>query len=90
MERWAENLANATIDIAKIVVASRPGPVPGSYREALLELGPMAALSEEDCGRLEGPARPRNLLAHEYPNLLYERIRFLIDELPAVCERLLT
>jgi len=89
MERWAENVANATIDVAKIVLGSRPMPVPGSYREALRDLGRMAALSEADCSRLEGLARLRNLLAHEYLDLLYERIRFLIDELPPVCERLL-
>lgn len=89
MERWAENVANATIDIAKIVLGSRPSPLPGSYREALHELGRMAALSEEDYGRLEGLVRLRNLLAHEYLDLLYGRIRFLIDELPPVFERLM-
>ena len=34
-------------------------------------------------------ARVRNLLADEYLNLLYDRIRFLIDEMPPVYDRLL-
>jgi len=88
MERWAENIANATIDLAKIVLAAERSPVPQSYREALTLFGRNAGLSEEDATRLEGVGRLRSLLAHEYLDLLYERIRFLVEELPAVYERL--
>lgn len=89
MERWAENVANATIDIAKIALASTRSAVPQSYREALGDLGRIGGLSAADIATLEGMARLRNLLAHEYLDLLYERIRFLVDEMPGVYDRLL-
>ncbi len=89
IERWAENVVNATIDIAKIVLASQAAPVPQTYAAALGALAVKADLSPEEAQTLSGFARLRNLLAHEYLELLYERIRVLIDAGPALFQRLL-
>jgi hypothetical protein len=35
MERWVENLVNASIDIGKIVVAAEMLPLPHTYRETM-------------------------------------------------------
>lgn len=63
--------------------------MPRSYGEALRDFGQKAGLPSEDVERLQGMARLHNLLAHEYLDLLYERIRLLIDEMPPVYDRLL-
>lgn len=81
-ERWAENILNALIDIAKIVLASERQPMPRTYRDALLAFGLLGGLSQEDARRLADSARLRNLLAHEYLGILHERITDFIASLP--------
>ena len=65
IERWVENLVNASIDVAKIVLASQGLPMPQTYRETVSEL---VAFS-----------RVRNLPAHEYPDVRYSEIRRVAD-----------
>ena len=66
MERIAENVANAVIDIAKILVAAAGGGVPGTYRE-VLEATAGADLCTADTAReLVRLAQLRNTLAHRY------------------------
>jgi len=89
IERWAENVVNALVDIAKIVLASHGEPVPQSYADALRELGSKAGMPPLEARELSELARLRNLLAHEYLELLYERIRFLIDAGPKLLARVL-
>lgn len=83
IERWVENIANATIDIAKIILASEKKQMPKSYKDALFDFGFFFALREKEARKFSEVANLRNLLAHEYLNLLYEKIRdFLINISP--------
>jgi len=79
IERWVENLVNASIDVAKIVLASQGLPMPPNYRESLASL---AAISQFKgvAVKLARFARLRNLLAHEYLDLRYPEIRTFLDE----------
>ena len=89
LERWTENIINATIDISKIILASEKKQMPKSYKEALFDFGLFFGLNEEDTKKFSSIADLRNILAHEYLDILYERIRdFLINILP-IYERLL-
>jgi len=82
IERWVENLLNATIDIAKLVLASHKALMPRTYEQTLREFGVTAGLSEEISHELAGFARLRNILAHEYLDILYSRIRKFLEKAP--------
>jgi predicted nucleotidyltransferase/uncharacterized protein YutE (UPF0331/DUF86 family) len=86
VERWVENLVNASIDAAKIVLASERRPVPHTYAEALEMLatvkdfwpdGPDAG--RETARRLAQNTRVRNMLAHEYLDLRFTKVDQVVD-----------
>jgi uncharacterized protein len=79
MERWVENLVNASIDTAKIIVASERLPMPHTYRGTMETLGalpPFAQLAD----RLAANTTARNALAHEYLDIRYPEVRRVADE----------
>jgi uncharacterized protein YutE (UPF0331/DUF86 family) len=78
VERWVENLVNASIDVAKIVLASQGLPMPQTYREALSELVAVPVF-KEIAAELAAFSRVRNLLADEYPDVRYSEIRRVAD-----------
>lgn len=82
IERWTENIINALIDCAKIILASEKKAMPKTYEAALGEFAVLAGLNEEQSLHLSTFARLRNLLAHEYLDILYEKIRKFIEEFP--------
>ena len=79
VERWVENLVNASVDIAKIVLASSGLPMPQTYRETLVSLAAVSQF-ESVAAALAQFTRLRNLLAHEYLDLRYPEIRKVVDE----------
>lgn len=89
VERWAENIINASIDIAKIVLASEKKMMPKTYEEALRNFGILAGLTEEDAKKLSRFANIRNILAHEYLEVLYGRIQHFIKESPPLYQKVL-
>ena len=76
LERWVENLVSASIDIAKILLASEKHPLPQTYRETLFRLKTLPGFQEEWVEKLSEYARLRNILAHEYIDIRY---RYLAD-----------
>lgn len=84
IERWAENIMNATINIAKIVLASEKKEMPKTYEEALLSFGLLIGLKEKEAEKLSIFARLRNILAHEYLNIVYDRIKNFVMESPPI------
>lgn len=84
IERWVENIINATIDIAKIVLASEKKRMPKTYGGALLDFGILAGLSKSASEKFACFANLRNILAHEYLDILYSRIQAFINEAPEI------
>jgi len=82
IERWTENIMNAIIDIAKIALASEKRDMPKTYEAALRDFALLAGLDEEKAQKFSQFAKLRNILAHEYLDILYGRIRNFIDEFP--------
>jgi uncharacterized protein YutE (UPF0331/DUF86 family) len=78
VERWAENLVSASIDVAKIVLASQRMPMPQTYRETLASLGAVSAFADFS-DELASFAAVRNLLAHEYLNLRFPELQRIVD-----------
>jgi uncharacterized protein YutE (UPF0331/DUF86 family) len=84
VERWVENIINALIDIGKIILASEKMKIPKTYAETLYYLGKFAKLKENKAIKLSEFARLRNILAHEYLEVLYENIKHFIEEFPKI------
>jgi uncharacterized protein YutE (UPF0331/DUF86 family)/predicted nucleotidyltransferase len=80
VERWIENIINATIDIAKIILASEKKEIPKTYQGTLELFGILIGLEEKSVKELSEFANLRNILAHEYLDILFKRIRNFIDE----------
>ena len=88
IERWAENIINATIDIAKIILASEKKEMPKTYEQALLKFGFFIRLEEKEAEELSTFARLRNILAHEYLEVTYGSIKKFIDVSPAIYRKI--
>ena len=91
MERWVENLVNASIDFAKILAASEQLPAPHTYRETveMLVSVPGLGLDSTVLRRLAENTRVRILLAHEYLDIRYARVAEVIRDAARVYGALL-
>ncbi len=88
IERWAENIINATIDISKIILALEKKRMPRTYQEALYNFGILAGLTDEEAKEVSRYANLRNILAHEYLDILYGRIQRFIKESPPLYKKI--
>ena len=81
VERWVENIVNASIDLAKIVSASEQKKIPQTYREILQNMELLEVFDSEVAQKLSGFSKLRNVLAHEYIDIRYEQIDTFIQEM---------
>jgi uncharacterized protein YutE (UPF0331/DUF86 family)/predicted nucleotidyltransferase len=88
IERWVEQIINALIDISKIVLASEQKMMPKSYQYALRDFGFLVGLNEEETEKFSNFADLRNILAHEYLDILYKRIQNLLQEFPPLYQKI--
>lgn len=89
VERWTENIVNAAIDIAKVLLASQKARMPQTYRETLEALSLMPGFKPETAERLGRFAKLRNILAHEYVDIRFKRIREFTNDAEPLCHELL-
>jgi len=89
VERWIENIVNASIDIAKVLLASVQTRLPQTYREIFLNLGTLQDFDAETAENLSRFSRLRNILAHEYLDTRWARISAFIQEAVPYYHRLL-
>lgn len=88
-ERWMETIINASIDIAKIVLASEKKEAPKTYSEALFYFGFLIGLEEKEAEKFSKFAGLRNILAHEYLDILYAKIQAFLKDAPGFYERIM-
>ncbi len=89
IERIAENIANAIIDLGKIALSGEKVDVPGTYREVFTRLSEAGLLSEKLAEKLGELFRTRNILAHQYLDLKWERLKAFINEAPSAVDELI-
>lgn len=82
VERLVEHVANATIDICKIILAGKEIEMPNSYKDIILSLGFTHVIDQDLANKLADYASLRNFLAHEYLDLKWDKIRNFIKEAP--------
>ncbi|MGI9862113.1 DUF86 domain-containing protein [Moorella naiadis] len=74
-ERIIENIVNAALDIAKILIAGENLEVPETYRQAFLQLGEAGIIDQELALSLAEKARTRNVLAHQYLDIKWALLK---------------
>lgn len=82
IERIAENITNAVIDIGKIVLAGEKVDIPQTYREVFTRLNELGMLPENLAEKMGELSRTRNILAHQYLDLKWEKVKSFIEEAP--------
>ncbi len=87
VERWIENLVNASIDAAKILLVGHDIRVPHTYRETLEALGRLPGFETDISERLGEFARLRNVLAHEYLDVKFDQIAAFLGSAEPIFER---
>jgi len=80
LERWAENMVNASIDIAKTLLASEKRAIPQTYKTILEGLMVLEGFTEETAKQLAQFSKMRNLLAHEYLDLRFSLLQKFVKE----------
>lgn len=80
IERWLENITNACIDIAKIMLGSQKKLVPPTYRETMRRAVSMLKLPVDFEDKFDSWVRLRNVLAHEYLDVKWMRISQFAEE----------
>lgn len=89
IERWIETLTIAAIDAAKIVLASRKRKMPNSCGEAMQSFALLADFTEPEAEKFGEFAKLRNILAHEYLDIRFTRIKKFIQEAEPLYGKLL-
>jgi len=84
IERLVENVANAAIDIAKIVIAGEDVEMPNSYRDIILKLADIKVLDAGLAAEIAENAGLRNILAHQYLDIRWDRIKKFIQKAPQI------
>ena len=80
IERWAENIVNSSIDIAKIILASEKINIPETYRETLRSLSKIKNFDADTAENLSKYAKMRNILAHEYLDIRFKQLKNFTNE----------
>ncbi|MBI5208026.1 MAG: DUF86 domain-containing protein [Candidatus Firestonebacteria bacterium] len=80
VERWVENIANSSIDIAKILLASEKRRIYQTYKDAMQGLSTLENFDSNTASQLAEFAKLRNILAHEYLDIRFARIQKFIQK----------
>ena len=84
IERWVENLINATLDISKMVLTIIGDEIPETSREVLFKVGSRIYAKEEEAETFSELAKIRNTLAHRYLDLRWNDIKRFLEIAPTL------
>ena len=90
VERWIENMINASLDIAKIILAAEKKLIPKTYQATLKDLGTTKYFDIDFTGKFSQFARLRNILAHEYLDIRWKDISDFLKRGRFYLEKFLT
>lgn len=74
VERCIENIANSSLDIAKIILVAQNLTIPETYREYFFSLYANDLIEKETAETLAEGVKLRNILAHEYLDIRWIKI----------------
>ena len=79
VERWVENILNASIDMSKIILGSQKKLIPDTYRGSIQHAVWELKLPNDFIEKFERWVKLRNVLAHEYLDVKWKRISDFIQ-----------
>jgi uncharacterized protein YutE (UPF0331/DUF86 family) len=79
VERLVENIANASIDIGKIILAGEDVELPETYKDIFIKLAEIRMIDKKLSEGLSDLVRLRNILAHQYLDIKWEMIKNFKD-----------
>jgi uncharacterized protein YutE (UPF0331/DUF86 family) len=79
LERLIENLANACIDIGKIILSGEEVEMPDNYRDVIIKLGELKIIPDKVAQNLSDLVITRNILAHQYLDLKWDKIKLFLQ-----------
>lgn len=80
IERWVENMINSAIDIGEVILASEKKRIPDYYKDVFVQLGLLPKFRQMDVAKFTGWVKLRNILAHEYLDLKWQKISAFAQE----------
>ncbi|MDO8662272.1 MAG: DUF86 domain-containing protein [Candidatus Omnitrophota bacterium] len=80
IERWVENMINSAIDIGEVILASEKKKIPDYYKDVFVQLGLLPQFRQMDVAKFTGWVKLRNILAHEYLDLKWQKISSFAQE----------
>jgi len=80
LERWVENVVNSAIDIGEIILASERKKIPDYYKDVFDEIGLLPQFKSMDVERFTAWVKLRNILAHEYLDIKWQRIHSFVED----------
>lgn len=89
IERLAENIGNAAIDISKVLLAGEDVEMPNSYREIIIKIGEIGFLERALADQIAEYASLRNVLAHQYLDIKWEKIKGFMESAPSTIPKFL-
>ncbi len=79
LERCIENIINASLDAAKIILVAEEIAIPDTYREYFLSLADKDVLDKTNALALANGVKLRNMLAHQYLDIRWQGIENFIS-----------
>ena len=89
VERWAENIVNSSIDIAKIILTSENLSLKDTYKETVISLSLVSGFDKKDINAVSEWVRLRNIIVHEYLDIRWASIKKFINETESLYTRFL-
>ena len=81
LERCIENIVNASLDAGKIILINEKISIPDTYREYFLSLGVKDILDKNTADILANGVRLRNILAHQYLDIRWQKLeKFIVSD----------
>ncbi len=80
IERWVENMVNSAIDVGEIILASEKKKIPDYYKDVFIQLGLLRQFKSMNVQKFTGWVKLRNILAHEYLDIKWQRISIFVKE----------
>ncbi len=68
------------LDISKIILANRKKPLPDTYKKIVTEMAILIGLNKKEQKKFSEWVFLRNIIAHEYLEILWERINPFLKE----------
>ncbi len=79
VDRIIENVINALIDISKIIISEKKIEMPDSYAGIMEEISSVLKLNDQQKTELIQVSKLRNILAHEYMDIKFEKVKNFIS-----------